>query len=163
MTDLLKQMSENFQYVIIDAPAGLGGVVQAALRTSNGTILVTNCSAIALKSLPAYLKLIDHVADTYNPALSLEGVLLSMVDTRSATEQEIFEEIQKILPVEAFFQTVIPHDENFARASLEAVPAALMPDAHEISRLYLDLAMEVRERERSDNQTGEHDGPRRLF
>jgi len=163
LTDLLRRLAADYQYTIIDAPGGLGGIVQAALAASDGTILVCNCSAITLKSLPDYLKLVDYVADRSETDLCLEGVLLSMVDERSQTEQEIFEKIRQLLPEEAFFQTVIPYHEDFARANLEAVPAALIPEAREISRLFLDLAMELRERERTGQQTGDHDGPRQLF
>jgi chromosome partitioning protein len=160
---MLGGLAEGYQYAIIDAPAGLGGVVQAALSVSQGTILVTNCSAIALKSIPSYLKLVDYVGENSNPELTLEGVLLSMYDERSPTEQSIFEEVQKMLPREVFFQTVIPYHEEFARASMESIPAALIPDAMEISRLYLDLAMEVREREQNTNREGDENGTQRLF
>jgi chromosome partitioning protein len=160
---LLGELASRYQYTVIDAPAGLSGVVRSALGASDGAVLVTNCSAIALKSIPTFLKLVDHLNEEEGASLALDGVLLSMVDTRSETENEIFQQMQELLPPEAFFQTIVPYNETFARANLEAVPAALMPGAQEISRLYLDLAMELRERERTDTITGEGDGPRRLF
>lgn len=163
LRQMLESLAEGYQYAVIDAPAGLGGVVQSALSASNGTILVTNCSAISLKSIPAYLKMVDYVAENTNPDLALEGVLLSMFDERSATEQSIFEEVQKMLPPEVFFQTVIPYQEAFARASMEAIPAALIPDAMDISRLYLDLAMEVKEREQNITREEEGHGTQQLF
>lgn len=160
---LLGEIASAYPYTVIDAPAGLGGVVQAALTASNGVILVTNCSAIALKSIPTFLKLVDHVAQNGNSQLALEGVLLSMVDSRNETERAIFDDIQKILPAEAFFRTVIPYDEAFARASLDAIPAALADDAPQIGRVFLDLAMEVRERERLSTHGTQPNESRQLF
>lgn len=163
LSGLLGELSSRFQYTIVDAPAGLGGIVRSSLAASDGVILVSNCSAISLKSIPSFLRLIEYMNEREGCDLSLDGVLLSMVDTRSDTENTIYQQMQELLPVEAFFQTVIPYEETFARASLEAVPAALMPGAMDISRLYFDLAMELRDRENAASAVGDADGPRRLF
>jgi len=160
---ILGELSSRYHYTVIDAPAGLGGVVQSALHASEGALLITNCSAIALKSIHTFLQTVDHVASNGNPDLQLEGVLLSMVDPRSGTEQKIFEEIRSLLPEGTLMNTVIPYDEVFEESTLEAVPAVLMPGAEEMGRLYFDLAMELKDRERGQPREKTDDRPQRLF
>jgi chromosome partitioning protein len=161
---MIRFLSFGFNYVIIDAPAGMTGVVHAALRESDGVILVANCSMLTLRTLPSFLSLIEHIAAYHNAKLTLEGVLLSMLDARNESELQLFERIQEVLPVETFFQTVVPYDERFAMASQEAIPAALVPSGEDLDRLYLGLAMELRERENVSTGKREiSDEPRRLF
>lgn len=159
LATLLKELGSDYQYTIIDAPAGVGGVVHAALNASQGAILTTNCSPISLKSIPSFLKLIEHISTNGNPQLQLDGVLLSMVDTRSATDMAIFEQIQAVIPFEAFFQTVIPYVESIAQSSLEAVPVAMLPGAEEAAQLYTNLVSELYQRV----NTPETHGPAKLF
>ncbi len=160
---LLNQLTKTYHYVVLDAPAGLGGVVQAALKSSQGTVLVSNCSAISLKSISSYLQLIDHISESTNPQLVLEGVLLSIVDVRSEVERTIYQQLEATLPTDVLLETVIPYSESLAKSSYEAMPAALLPDAEDMDRLFTDLAMELRERERVQKKPEEQDGSRQLF
>ncbi len=163
LVSLLGQLTRNYHYIVLDAPAGLGGVVQAALKASQGTILVSNCSAISLKSISSYLQLIEHLVETANSDLVLEGVLLSMLDTRSETERMIYEQLKATLPGDVLLDTQVPYSESLAKSSYEAIPAALLSGAEDIDRLFTDLAMELRERERNQIKPEEQDGSRKLF
>jgi chromosome partitioning protein len=166
LAETLLSLSEGFDYTVIDSPAGMGGIVQAALRASDGVIIPADCQSLTLKSLPLYLDLIQQLAAEHSPRrddLRLDGVLISRFDERSPTEREIRDQLFDIIPQEAFFRTVIPFHEIFASSSLLAAPAVLQHDHPEIARTYLDLALEVRQRENPQAATRETDEPARIF
>ncbi len=167
LAGVLRELAEGFRYTLIDAPAGLGGGVRAALTVSDGAIVPADCQGLTLKSLPLFLNLIDHVASEragVASTLRLDGILINRYDKRSETEREVRSQLMNVIPEDAFFRTVIPHHEAFVSSSLTAIPAVLQQEAPEIARLYLELALEVRERETRDNQASVNpDEPPRLF
>ncbi len=143
----VEEISEGYRYVVIDAPAGIGAVVRGILEGSQGTILVVNCRAITMRAIPSFLALVQDVAATSNPDLRLEGVLISMFDDRSATERELLDQMRATLPSDLLFRTAMPLDEAVEEASLRCLPIALHRGGEEMARRYLDLALELRERE----------------
>lgn len=143
----VEELSEGFRYVVIDAPAGVGAVVRGILEGSDGTILVINCRAITVRAIPTFLALVQDVAGGANPGLRLEGVLISTFDARSSSEAGLLEEVRATLPSDLLFRTVLPHDEAVEEASLRSIPIALHRGGEAMARLYLDLALELRERE----------------
>jgi chromosome partitioning protein len=160
----LRELSKGFQHVLIDASAGVGSLVNAPLRVSDGVILVVTCCPIALQSLPSFLRLIQYVASTENPGLTLDGVLLSMVDRSIPAQDKVYGELMEQLPPESVFQTVIPFDARFQGACLDAAPAVMVPGGEGIARIFLDLTIELRQRELARLRPAETaDGPPRLF
>jgi len=143
----VEELAEGFRYVVIDAPAGVGAVVRGILEGSDGTILVINCRAITVRAIPTFLALVQDVAGGANPGLRLEGVLISTFDARSSSEAGLLEEVRATLPSDLLFRTVLPHDEAVEEASLRSIPIALHRGGEAMARLYLDLALELRERE----------------
>lgn len=143
----VEELSEGYRYVVIDAPAGVGAVVRGILEGSHGTLLVVNCRAITVRSIPAFLGLVRDVAAGANPGLRLEGVLISMYDARSGAETGLLEEIRATLPSDLLFGTVLPMAEVMEEASLRSLPIAMHRGGEEMAKLYLDLALELRERE----------------
>lgn len=143
----LRKVAENFDYVVIDAPAGIGSLVTAFLSASDGAILVVAPRLLALKTLPSFLTLVQWIRERRNPALQLDGVLVTMHNPLSAAENQLYEELRAAFPGEIFFRTTVPIDESFERASIRSIPVALLPDSQAASKPYFDLAMELKERE----------------
>ncbi|MEM6822184.1 MAG: ParA family protein [Verrucomicrobiota bacterium] len=145
--DLLLDVAEPFDYTVFDLPAGTGGVVHMALSISDGVIPITDCSSIALKSMPMLLEVIEHITSQYNADLRVEGVLLSGINDDSQTQAELYQELEATLPGGILFNTVVPRDERISRASLEAIPAALFPESEDIAEIYQQWANEILARE----------------
>lgn len=137
----------GYDYVFLDAPAGVGGIVTSLLGISDGVILMLRCRTLVLKSLPIFLKLLREVRDQHNPALQLEGALVTMWNGGNELERQTLAELLQSVPEALFFRTVIPEDDNFEHASIKAVPAILLSGGRETARPYLELAMELKERE----------------
>ncbi len=152
-------LSAGFDYAILDAPAGVGSIVQALLHVSDGVVLVVRCQNILLKSLPVFLRLVKRVRKTRNPKLRMDGVVVTMFDERDPIETQFCEEFIGSLPESVFLKTRIRYDPVFERASVKAVPVAMMPGADAAARSYLDLALELRERDMRRMAEGGTYGP----
>lgn len=149
LADAVGRLGLGFDYVLVDAPAGLSGVTRALLEASGGLLIPVQARSLAVKTLPALLRLFQVVRQSANPALELEGVVLTMLDYVSSAEHEISQSIRETLPTGALLRTVIPRNGQFERASMEALPVALLPDAERAAKSYLDLALELKSRELS--------------
>jgi len=159
----IEALSRGFQVVLVDAPAGVGGVVRALLAASDGVLLVVNPRTLAVKSLPPFLALVEDVAQASNPRLQIEGVLVSMINEGSLAEAQVLEQLGGVLPEGFAFRTQIPADDMFEQASLRSLPLALLPGGETFARLYMDLAAELRERELAATREASADDEPGLF
>ncbi len=154
---LVRALAEGFDYAIVDAPAGVGGIVTSMLGASDSVILAVHPRNLSLKTLPSFLKALKWTKRNFNPGLRLEGILLTMFDARNAAEAKALEEIKNVFPEEIFFKTAIPLDGRFEEASLRAVPVSMLPGGQEAARYYLDLTLELKERELFEKMKGDED------
>lgn len=141
---LLRKLSEGFQYTIIDAPSGVGSMVTSLMGVSDGVIGTVQTKALAIKTLPAFLRAYQWSRDNLNRSLRFEGVLLTMVDETNPLERESFEEVRRAIPEEFFLGTWIPVNPVFEEATLRSIPVALLPEGQAAARPYIDLALEIR-------------------
>ncbi len=143
----LRRLSEASHYVLVDAPAGVGGLVRALMEAADGIIIPVRCQTLYLKSLPVFLRLVQKVREGANPSFQVDGAVVTLRDEHSALENSLFDEFVRGVPESLFFKTVIRQDEAFEKASHKALPVAMLPGALAATRAYLDLALEYRERE----------------
>ncbi|MBU0484885.1 MAG: ParA family protein [Proteobacteria bacterium] len=143
---LLQNMAVDFDYVIIDAPVGIGQVVTALLEASNSFIMAVNCRASTVKSIPKLLKLSQWVKANVNSKLELEGILVTMLDETSQAELKIYNHFKARLPGTVFFDTVIPLDNSFELASIRSIPVSRLVNGERAANAYLELARELRSR-----------------
>ncbi|MFA5515977.1 MAG: ParA family protein [Desulfuromonadales bacterium] len=154
---LIREMAEGFDYLLIDAPAGIGGLVAALLEVSDGAILVAVPRMLSLKSLPSFFALTQWVRENRHAGLGLEGVVLTMTDESSEAENALRNEFRGSLPDEIFFRTQIPADQLFETASNRAIPVAMLSGGQRAAKPYLDLALELKEREVLHSKEGADD------
>jgi chromosome partitioning protein len=153
----IKCLAEGFDYLLIDAPAGVGGLVTSLLSASDSVIPVVLCRALSIKSLPMLLNLVKWVRDHKNPDLVLEGVLITMLDERSEVESSLSKEFRASLPEAIFFRTTIPYQGVFEKASIRSVPVGMLKEGQIAAKQYMDLAWEIKERELRIRDTGGSD------
>jgi chromosome partitioning protein len=159
----LRALAAEHTYVVVDAPAGLGGLVGGLVGASDGVLVPINCRALAVRGLPSFLKLVRDRADA-GGAARLEGVVVTMLDYASPTERGLLEELRAKLPPGTLFESVVPLDRRFEAASMDAVPVALAPDGARVARHYVDLALELLARQPRDTEGGDgHGQPTGLF
>ena len=141
--DLLRSISEGFDYVLIDAPVGIGQIVTALLGVSDCYILVMNCLASTVKSVSRFLEISQWIKENVNAKLELIGVVVTMFHKNSLSETQIFKHLKTRLPDRFFFNTVIPFDDIFETASMKGTPAAMLPESQVAASRYQELAEEM--------------------
>lgn len=152
--DTIRKSGENFDYILIDAPTGINNISSVLLANSQSVIIPINCRGLSIQTLPLFLNLIQRIRKRRGPKLHLEGLLINMIDNRSAKEIEIYETIRNLFPPSVVFKTYIPFDERFEAASTEGVPVISVADGAAPFHWFLDLAQELVERESSHTQGG---------
>jgi len=153
---VIKELSSIYQYVIIDTPAGVGTIVSSLMRISDEIIMVINSKTFSLKSLPIFLRMIKDAKDNYNKDLDLNGVIINMYRSDSEFEKSILEQIKKVFSKEVFYNTIVPYSDHFEKASIYSVPVSMIPKGNTASRPFIELAIELKERE-INNITGDND------
>jgi chromosome partitioning protein len=154
---LLHSLTKDYDYTILDAPAGVGAIPASLLIISDSVIITQNCQVISLKTIPLFLKLMKEIKEHHNPKLDLEGVVITMYDENKPLEKQILGEIKKAFPPHVFFQTIIPYNDFYETASLHAVPVAMMPNGLRAARPYFEMALEIKEREAKKVKMGGQD------
>lgn len=144
---LISLLAQGFDYTFLDVPGGVGTLVVSMLKISDRVIPILQSRTLSVRTLPSFLKMIQWVIRNFNSDLQMEGILFTMVDQRSPLELKLLEDIKKSLREEIFLKTVIPFDEKFEKASMRSIPIAMLIDGQEAAHSYMQLAMELKERE----------------
>lgn len=142
----VKELGRNYDYMFIDAQAGLNSFLHNLLRHSDSVLIPVVCRILTLKSLPGLLKTIHHIQQ-HNSSLQLEGVVVTMFNQKDQRQQVLLEELHTTLPEKVMFKTIIPFDDCYEQASVKAIPIGLLRGGHKAARYYLDLALEFTDRQ----------------
>ena len=111
----LEPMASGYDYVLLDCPPSLGLLTINALTAAGGVIIPIQCEYFALEGLAHLLATIDLVRKSLNPALTVQGLVLTMYDGRTNLAQQVVNEIRKNAP--AFvFDTLIPRNVRLSEA-----------------------------------------------
>ena len=140
--DLIK---DNYDYIIVDCPPSLGLITTNALAASDSVIIPVQCEFFALEGITQLLNAIMLTKKKLNPSLVLEGVLLTMFDSRANLSIEVIEEIRSYFK-DKVYTTLIPRLIRLAEAPSHGKPIIAYDPKSKGSLAYLNLAKEVIER-----------------
>lgn len=129
--------------VLFDTPPGENSLSVSALNCADSVIIPLQCEPLALRTLPQILRLIREVKTKVNPALSIEGVLLTMYDVRYGFTEQVSEQVWKNFPRDLVFETIVPRREDFSKAFIQGRPAVFENTLSPASLAYLQLADEI--------------------
>ena len=141
----LMDIKDSFDYIILDCPPSLSLITTNALAASNSVIIPVQCEFIALEGITQLLKTIMLSQKTLNPTLDIEGVLLTMLDSRTNLGFEVVEDIRKFFK-EKVYNTIIPRLVRLTEAPSHGEPIIAYDPKSRGSEAYLNLAKEVIER-----------------
>jgi len=125
LQEIVDRVSDNFRFIIIDTPSGLGSVTRAALSASTHVLLPLQAEPLALRSISQALHVIRHVKDNENHKLELLGVVAMMVRLDMDVSFNIMHAAWSSLP--GVLETYIPRAEIFHLASEKGLPVAFLP------------------------------------
>jgi chromosome partitioning protein len=141
----LNTIKDDFDFIIIDCPPSLGIITTNALIASSSVIIPVQCEYFALEGIVQLLNTIVLTQKNLNPDLDIEGVLLTMLDSRTNLGLEVVEEIRKYFK-ERVYNTIIPRLIRLTEAPSHGKPIIAYDPKSRGSEAYLNLAREVIER-----------------
>src|SRR3989442_2740751 len=142
---VLEPLRERFDYLVIDCPPSLGLLTLNALVAADAVLIPLHCEYFALEGLADLVGTIRRVRAALNPALDIEGVLLTMFDERTNLGQQVANEVRQFFK-EKVFRTVIPRNVRLGEAPIHGMPVILYDVKSRGAEAYLALAREVLER-----------------
>ncbi|MCQ2562063.1 MAG: AAA family ATPase [Alphaproteobacteria bacterium] len=138
----LDEISNNYDYIIIDCPPALGMLTINALVASNYVIIPLQCEFFALEGVQQLLSTISVIKDKWNANLDILGVLLTMYDKKLGLTKAVEEDVRNTFKSKVF-QTVVPRNVRVSEAPSYGKPA-LLYDFHSAgAQAYLRVATEV--------------------
>jgi chromosome partitioning protein len=163
-SDVLKRLVErgqnDYDIMLFDTPAGLGGMTRLVLETVEHVVAVVQCEPLALRSLPRLLELLAQLRET-GSSCSLLGVASNMGSFRDPVILACLEELWELYR-DHVFETSIPRDSVFLEASRAGVPLGLLSRrAPPAAAVFDGLVAEIEGR-LGVEQGGSDDGPIRL-
>lgn len=146
LKEALKNIKDNYDFIIIDTSPSLGLLTVNALTAADSIIIPVQAEYYALEGLSQLMNTISLVQQNFNDSLDIEGVLITMFDTRLNLSKEVVSEVQKYFN-DKVFNTMITRNIKLAEAPSHGKPV-LMYDATSIgANKYLMLAEELIERQ----------------
>lgn len=134
-----------FDFILIDCPPSLGIITTNALTASNSVIIPVQCEFFALEGITQLLNTVLLAQKNLNPTLDIEGVLLTMLDSRTNLGLEVVEEIKSYFK-ERVYDTIIPRLVRLSEAPSHGKPIIAYDPQSRGTEAYLNLAKEVIEK-----------------
>ena len=141
----IEPIVDYFDYIVIDCPPSLGIHTINALVASNSVIIPVQCEFFALEGVAQLLNTIIMTQTKLNPNLTIEGVLLTLLDSRTNLGLEVVEQIRKFFG-DKVFNTIIPRLIRLVEAPSHGKPICEYDPTCRATEAYLNLAKEVIER-----------------
>ena len=139
---ILDKVKYNYEYVLIDCPPSLGLLTINALTAANSVLVPIQCEFYALEGLSQLMNTVTLVQKNLNPALSLEGVVLTMFDARTNLSIQVVDEVKNHFRHKVY-QTIIPRNVRLSEAPSHGQPVIRYDPKSKGSQVYFDLAREV--------------------
>ena len=136
-----------YDYILIDCPPSFNLLTINALAAAQSVLVPLQCEFFALEGLSQLLETVDQVRRTVNPALDIQGIVLTMFDSRNNLAQQVVSDVRQHLGSKVY-QTLIPRNVRVSEAPSYGKPAILYDLKCAGSQAYLQLASEVIQRER---------------
>ena len=139
---LLDPIREEYDYILIDCSPSLGLITVNALTAADSVIIPVQCEYFALEGISKLLNTIRIIKSKLNPALEIEGFLLTMYDSRLRLANQIYDEVKRHFQ-ELVFKTVIQRNVKLSESPSHGLPVILYDADSTGSKNHLALAKEI--------------------
>ncbi|HEY8496751.1 MAG TPA: AAA family ATPase [Limnochordales bacterium] len=150
----LDPVRDRFDYIIIDSPPSLGLLTLNGLSAADSALVPIQCEYYALEGLSQLVKTLKLVRDHLNPSLRVEGVVMTMYDSRTNLAQQVIDDVRaffsgpearRYIPEEVrVFASIIPRNVRLSEAPSFGQPIVLYDGRSRGAKAYEALAREVR-------------------
>lgn len=145
MKKMLDPLRAEYDYILIDCSPSLGLITINALTAADSVVIPVQCEYFALEGISKLLNTIKIIKSKLNPALEIEGFLLTMFDSRLRLANQIYDEVKRHFQ-ELVFKTVIQRNVKLSEAPSHGVPAILYDADSTGAKNHLALAREIVEK-----------------
>ena len=148
LRNVLEPVKHRYDYIFIDCPPSLSLLTLNALVASDTLLIPMQCEYYALEGISMLLRTFNLIKDSFNPALEIEGILLTMFDGRNSLANQVSDELKKHFG-DKVYKTIIPRNITLAEAPSHGKPVILYDIRSKGAQSYLELAKEI-----INNETG---------
>ncbi len=141
LKNAIEKIKDNYDYIFIDCPPSLGLITLNALTAADTILVPIQCEYYAMEGLSQLLNSIKLVKQSLNQRLTIEGVVLTMYDSRTNLSQQVKEEIGRHFS-EKLFNTVIPRNVRLSESPSFGLPITLYDPGCSGAKAYHNLASE---------------------
>ena len=142
LRDALERVRNRYQFVVLDCPPALDLLTLNALVAADSVIIPMQAEYFALEGISELLDTVERIKQTFNPGLSVEGVVLTMYDDRTNLAQQVTDELKSYFG-DRLFATSIPRNVRLAEAPSHGKPALLYDVRSRGAEAYIKLAKEI--------------------
>ena len=142
LREALAPIRANYPFILLDCPPALDLLTLNALVASDGLLVPMQAEYFALEGISELMSTLDRVTQAFNPALSLEGVLLTMYDDRTNLSQQVTDNLKAFFD-DKLLKTAIPRNIRLAEAPSHGKPVSLYDPKSRGAEAYRELALEL--------------------
>lgn len=138
----LKTIKNNFDYIFIDCPPSLGLITINCLTAADSVLIPIQCEYFALEGVSLLTNNIKKIKQSLNPDISIEGILLTMLDARTNLGVQVVEEVKSCFPGKVY-ASIIPRNVRLSEAPSYGQPINVYDATSKGAEAYKSLAEEV--------------------
>lgn len=142
LKNALERVKYDYDYVLIDCPPSLGLLTINALTSAGSVLIPIQCEFYALEGVTMLMNTIQLVQRNLNPALKLEGVLMTMFDARTNLAEDVVNEVKKYFTAK-MYNIIIPRNVKLSEAPSHGEPIIVYDPKSRGAEVYTELAKEV--------------------
>ena len=142
LRDALEAMRGRYDFVIVDCPPSLGLMTLNALTAADAVLIPLQCEYYAMEGLTQLLRTVQLVQGGLNPALQIDGILLTMFDARTNLSIQVADEVKRYYR-DKVYGTIVPRSVRLSEAPSHGRPISRYDPRSRGSEVYRELAREV--------------------
>ena len=146
LRDALAEVAHDYDYIFIDCPPSLGFLTLNALAAAHAVLIPIQCEFYALEGVAQLMNTISLVQESANPALTVQGVVMTMYDGRTRIATQVVDEVKNVFGA-ALYETLIPRNVRLSEAPSFGQPITSYDITSRGAETYIALAREVMKRE----------------
>jgi len=142
LREAIQPIRADYPFILLDCPPALDLLTLNSLVAADSLLVPMQAEYFALEGISELMSTLDRVGQSFNPGLSLEGVLLTMYDDRTNLSQQVYENLKAFF-ADKLLKTTVPRNIRLAEAPSHGKPVSLYDPKSKGAEAYRDLALEL--------------------